>query len=171
MCTFGQISHKRVPQLAHHIVIGLDKESAELLPTVMKVTDVYCTQLKHETKELDLYCNTCSSLTCNKCVLKYHKDHNITPLFVIAEAHRDEMKKTYHSTLGMVSTLAGAIEADKKKMEQVETSKQEAAWVIEHAFGQLMETLEERKKTLLAELEAISLSKVTALNLQKEHVV
>ena len=72
MCTFGQISHKRVPQLAHHIVIGLDKESAELLPTVMKPTEVYCTQPKHETKELDLYCNTCSSLICNKCVLELH---------------------------------------------------------------------------------------------------
>ena len=64
------------------------------------------------------------------------------------------MKGTYHSALGMVSTLAGAIEANKKMMQQVETSKQKAALAIEHAFGQLMETLEERKKALLAELEA-----------------
>ena len=91
--------------------------TAELLPTVMKPTEVYCTQPKHETNKLDLYCNTCSSLTCNKCVLEYHKDHNITSLSFIAEAHRDERKGTYHSALGMMSTLAGAIEANKKMME------------------------------------------------------
>ena len=97
------------------------------------------------------------------------RNHNITPLSLIAEAHRDEMKGTYHSALGMVSTLAGAIEANRKMVQQVETFKQEAAVAIERAFGQLMETLEERKKALLAEMETIhSPTYVTALNLQKE---
>ena len=53
-------------------------------------------------------------------------------------------------------------------MQQVETSKQEAELAIIQTFKQLMETLEERKKVLLMELETITLSKTTSLTLQKE---
>ena len=166
LCKGAQNCHKRAPQLAYHNIIGLNKELTEVFPTVLRRSEIYCTQPKHETKELDLY--TCSSFTCNKCVLKYHKNHNLAPLSLIAEAHRDEMKEVLQSAHEVMSNLASAIEANKKMMQQVVTSKQEAALAIEHAFEQLMETLEERKKALLAELEAISLSKVTSLTLQKE---
>eukprot|EP00731_Ephydatia_muelleri_P008380 Em0004g718a len=54
-------------------------------------------------------------------------------------------------------------------IEQVEISKQTAFLAINQAFEILQQTLEERKKTLLSELEAILLSKTTALTLQKEH--
>ena len=50
----------------------------------------------------------------------------------------------------------------------METSKQEAELAIIQTFKQLMETLEERKKVLLMELETIALSKTTSLTLQKE---
>ena len=153
---FAQNCHELAPQLAYHNIIGLNKEPTELFPTVLRRNLLYSAQL--ETKELDLYCNTCS-------ILEYHKDHNITPLSLIAEAHQGEMKEALQSAHEVMSYLAGAIEANKKMMQQVETSKQEAPLAIEHAFGQLMETLEERKKALLAELETISLFKVTALNL------
>eukprot|EP00731_Ephydatia_muelleri_P007889 Em0004g227a len=53
-------------------------------------------------------------------------------------------------------------------IEQVEISKRNASLAINNAFETLQQTLEERKKTLLSELEAISLSKTTALTLQKE---
>ncbi|KAL5496807.1 hypothetical protein EMCRGX_G013167 [Ephydatia muelleri] len=53
-------------------------------------------------------------------------------------------------------------------IEQVEISSRNAFLAINQAFEILQQTLEERKKTLLSELEAISLSKTTALTLQKE---
>ena len=98
----------------------------------------------------------------------FHKDHNITELSTVAEADRDEMRGTRQCAQEVVSTLAGAIDANKKMMQQVETSKQEAELAIIQTFKQLMETLEERKKVLLMELETIALSKTTSLTLQKE---
>ena len=50
----------------------------------------------------------------------------------------------------------------------MEIFKRNASLAINNAFETLQQTLEERKKTLLSELEAISLSKTTALTLQKE---
>ena len=78
------------------------------------------------------------------------------------------MRGTLECAQEVVSTLAGAIDANKKMMQQVETSKQEAELVIIQTFKQLMETLEERKKVLLMELETIALSKTTSLTLEKE---
>ena len=71
----------------------------------------------------------------------------------------------------MASKLTSAIAANDKMAEQVETSRKNATLLINQAFEQLHQAIEERKKTLLSEMEAISLSKTTALSLQKEQLV
>ena len=168
MCKGGQECHNRVPYLSQHNVIGLDRESATLLPTLITPTEHHCSHPKHKKLELDLYCKTCTCFICQLCVIAVHKDHNITELSTVAEADRDEMRGTLQCAQEVVSTLAGAIDANKKMMQQVEMSKQEAELAIIQTFKQLMETLEEREKVLLMELETIALSKTTSLTLQKE---
>ena len=168
MCTFGQDCHNRVPHLSQHNVIGLDRESATLLPTLMKPTEHHCSYPKHKKRELDFYCKACNCFICQLCVMALHKDHSIAELSTVAEADRDEMRGTLQCAQELVSTLAGTIDASKMMIQQVETSKQEAELAIIQIFKQLMETLEERKKVLLMELETIALSKTTSLTLQRE---
>ena len=55
--------------------------------------------------------------------------------------------------------------------EQVGTSRENATRIITQAFEQLHQTIVERKKALLWHVEAISLSKTTALALQKEQLM
>ena len=114
MCTFGQECHNRALHLSQHNVIGLDRESSTLLPTLIKPTDHHCSK-------------TCSCVS------------------TVAEACRGEMRGTLQCAQEVVSTLAGAIDVNKKMIQQVETSKQEAKLAITQTFKQLMETLEERK--------------------------
>ena len=64
--------------------------------------------------------------------------------------------------------LTRAIDANDKMTEQVETSRENATLIITQAFEQLHQAIEERKKTLFSEREAIALSKTTALSLHKE---
>ena len=104
---------------------------------------------------------------CGDCTTVIHKDHNVTELSTVAEACRGEMSGTLQLVKG---TLDDTIDTNKKKMEQVETSKKEAELAIKQAFGQLHEMLGEREKALLSELEAITLSKTTFLILQKEQL-
>ena len=68
----------------------------------------------------------------------------------------------------VVTKLTGAIDENKRMIEQVEISKRNAFLAINQAFETLQQTLEDLKKTLLSEMEAISLSKTTALTHQKE---
>ena len=71
----------------------------------------------------------------------------------------------------VTSKLTRAIDANDKMAEQVETSRENVTLIITQAFEQLHITIEERKKTLLSEMEAISLSKTTALTLHKEQLM
>ena len=162
LCTFCHEHHKRNKILHHHQMVGLDQESVRLLPSIMTSTD------HHETK---IYCETCQHLVNRDSAPVLHNQHRFADICNIAKVHRDEMREALVCAQEMASKLTSAI-GDKDKMaEQVETSRKNATLLINQAFEQLHQAIEERKKTLLSEMEAISLSKTTALSLQKEQLV
>ena len=167
MCNFCHEYHKRHRKLSKHNMVGLDPEGAKQLQATMKPREYYCSQPNHEDNKLNFYCETCNLLVCLYCTTVAHKDHGVTELSTAAEAHRGDMRGTLQHVL---NTLAVAIDANKKSMKQVEISKQEAELTIKHAFEQLQETLEERKKALLSELENITLTLTTSLTLQSEQL-
>ena len=86
----------------------------------------------------------------------------------VAKTHQIEITGALEDAREVVAKLTGAMDENNRMIEQVEISKRNASLAINNAFETLQQTLEERKKTLLSELEAISLSKTTALTLQKE---
>ena len=171
LCTFCHEHHRRNKILRHHQMVGLDQESARLLPSIMTPTEYLCSQPHHQKKKLKFYCETCQCLVCRECTLVLHKDHRIGKVCNIAKVHREGMREALVCAQEMASKLTSAIGANDKMAEQVETSRENATLLINQAFEQLHQAIEERKKTLLSEMEAISLSKTTALSLQKEQLV
>eukprot|EP00731_Ephydatia_muelleri_P008503 Em0004g841a len=98
-----------------------------------------------------------------------HLGFEVEEISTVAKTHHHmEMTGALEDAKEVVTKLTGAIDENKRMIEQVEISKRNAFLAINQAFEILQQTLEERKKTLLSELEAISLSKTTALTLQKE---
>lgn len=168
MCSTGEYCHNRVPSLFHHSMVKLDKESAAILPTLIKPMEPICSQSGHKKLELDFYCKTCSCSICRCCTVAHHKDHSVTELSSIAEAFRGAMQGSLQRSQQVSTTLADAINTNVRMIHQLETSKQETEVSIGKAFEQLLVKLEERKKTLLSELEATLLSKTLSLTLQKE---
>ena len=167
MCIFCHQHHKSHPKLSKHNMVGLDQEGAKQLQTTMKPRDHYCSQPNHEDNKLNFYCETCKLLVCRDCTTVAHKDHGVSEVSTVAEAHRGDMRRTLQHVQG---TLAGAIGANEKTMKLVETSKHEAEQAINVAFEQLLERLVERKKALLSEMESIALTQTTSLTLQKEQL-
>ena len=145
----------------------LDQEGAKHVQTTMKPKEYYCSQPNHEDNKLNFYCETCNLLVCLYCTEVAHKDHGVTEISTAAEAHRGNMRGTLQC---VQDTLAGAIDANKKTMKQVETSKHEAELAINQTFEKLCEKLEERKKALLSELENIVVTQTTFLTFQKEQL-
>ena len=89
----------------------------------------------------------------------------------IAKVNREAMWEELVCAQEVTSKLTRAIDANDKMAEQVETSRENATLIITQAFEQLHQTIEERKKTLLSEMEAIALSKTIALSLLKEQLM
>ena len=171
LCTFCHEHHKHSKILRHHQMVGLDQESVRLLPSIMTPTEHLCSQPHHQKEELKFFCETCQCLVCRDCTLVLHKDHRIAEVCNIAKVHRDGMREALVCAQEMASKLTSAIGANDKMAEQVETSRENATLLINQAFEQFHQAIEERKKTLLSEMGAISLSKTTALSLQKEQLV
>ena len=170
LCTFCHGNHKNNMFYCHQIV-GLDKESLKLLPSIMTPTKHLCSQPHHQKEELKFYCETCQCLACRDCILVLHKDHRIAELCNIAKVNRDEMRKALVCAKEVTSKLTSAIDAHDKMAEQVEISRENVTLLIDQAFEQLHHTIEKRKKALLSDMEAILVSKATALTLQKEQFV
>ena len=168
LCAFCLEHHKRNRMWSKHKIVGLDQEGARQLHTTMKPGDHYCSQPNHEDNKLNFYCETCSLLVCLHCTTVTHKSHSVKEISTVAKTHQIEISGALEDANEVVTKLTGAIDENKRMIEQVEISNRTAFLAINQAFEILQQTLEERKKTLLSELEAISLSKTTALTLQKE---
>ena len=166
LCTFCHEHHKSSKIFQHHQVVGLNQESVRLLPSIMTPTQHLFSQSHHG----NFYCEICQCLVRDS-TLVLHKDHRIAEVCKIAEFHRDGMREVLVCAQEMASKLTSAIGAKDKMAEQVETSRENATLLINQAFEQLHLAIEERRKTLLSEMEAISLSKIAALTLQKEQLV
>ena len=167
LCKHCHDHHKRSRHLSKHNMVGLDQEGARQLHSTMKPRDYYCSQPNHDS-ELITYCETCSVLVCLHCITATHKSHTVMDISTVAKTHQMDITGTLEVAKEMVTKLIGAIDGNNRVIEQVEISKRNAFLAINQAFERLQQTLEESKKTLLSELEAISLSKTTALTLQKE---
>ena len=171
LCTFCHEYHKSSKIFQHHQLVGLNQESARLLPSIMTPTEHLCSQPCHGNLASKFYCETCHCLICSDCTLVLHKNHRIAEVCNIAKVCRDEMREALVCAQEMTSKLTSAIGDKDKIEEQVEISRENATLLINQAFEQLHQAMEERKKTLLSVLEAISLFKTTALSLQKEQLV
>ena len=159
-------------QLSKHCMVELNQEGAKQLQITMKPRDHYSSQPNHEDNKLPLYCETCKCLipTYKDFNPIAHKDHSITELSTVAEMHRREIEEALEDADKIVTVVTGAIDGNGEMMQEVEISKMNALLTINQGFEILQQTLEERKKILLSEVEAISLSKTTALTLQKEQL-
>ena len=170
LCKHCEDHHRSGRQLSKHDIVGLDQVGAKHLLAIMKPREYYCTQPNHEENKIHSYCQTCQCLihVCGDGVPVAHKDHSITELSTIAKNHRDSIQKVLANARETVARVTGAIDANNKVREHVTLSKMKAHEAIDQAFETLQQALELRKTTLLSELESISLSKTTALTLQKE---
>ena len=131
----------------------LTKVGVNALPSIMKPIGCLCSQPHREKEELKLLCETCQLLTCSDCTLILHKDHKIAEICNVAKVHRDATREALVWAEELTAKLTIAIEEIGKMAEKVENSNGNATLIITQAFEQLQQTIEERKKALLSEME------------------
>ena len=121
-------------------------------------------------KEFIIYCETCSNLVCQDCIIGDHRDHTHNArLPNIAGSHRDDISRLLTSAQMVIEKLTGAIGDNNRALERVEVCEETVSTTIRETFKELHQTLEDRMNEMLRELHEDSLSKKTALGLQKEN--
>eukprot|EP00731_Ephydatia_muelleri_P000327 Em0001g327a len=149
----------------------IPEDGVNTLLSTMKPTEHICTQHHHDTEELTFFCETCQLLTCRECTLILHKDHRTADMCNISKVNRNAMREALVCAQEVTSKLTRAIDANDKMAEQIETTRKNVTLIITQRFEQLHQTIEDRKKTLLSEMEVLSLSKTAALAIQKEQLM
>eukprot|EP00731_Ephydatia_muelleri_P000339 Em0001g339a len=167
----GQCLHKEMEKSGSKQNMEIAGCEVNALSSMLNPTEHLKSQPHHETEELKFFCETCQLLTCINCTLDLHKDHRIADMCNIAKVNREAIREELVCAQEVTSKLTRAIDANDKMAEQVETSRENVTLIITQAFEQLHQTIEERKKTLLSDMEALALSKTTAQTLHKKQLM
>eukprot|EP00731_Ephydatia_muelleri_P008023 Em0004g361a len=162
-----------LPQNLH---LGFEVEVAGYTSKMVNNSEVCCDECVDGRNGLaEVFCCICRQFLCKLC-RDYHSSSRRFSKHIIVLLDQEGARQL-HTTMKPSDHYCSQPNHDGNEylycennnmIEQVEISKNNASLAINKAFKILHQTLEERKKTLLSELEAISLSKTTALTLQKE---
>ena len=158
-------NHKRARNFRLHNVLPLGKKVDRELLLAIKPS---CSS---HNKEFIIYCETCSCLICQDCITSDHRDHIHNTKFPnIAKYLQYDISKLLTSAQKVMEKLTCAIDDNNRALEQVEVCEKTVSKTIRETFKELHQTLEDRMNELLRELHEDSLSKKTALGLQKEEL-
>ena len=126
----------------------------------------------HEHRELELYCETCGELICNKCALKggKHHSHDYEELNVAFEKYKKEItsslepmekqKTTIKKALALIEQCHGAISNQRAAIEDN----------IHVTFRRLREVLTVRETELIGQLHKTTQEKLKGLAAQRDQI-
>ena len=166
MCT---TIHSEWDVFTKHEVVALEQleNKVKQVDTLKKVT-LYCSL--HESKELELYCETCEELICHNCTVKKHKDHQYDLVGDTFDAHKAEITesvKLIESQLNVVSKSLDEIDLRSKELnDHREANKAD----VQQEVQQLHDWIEKRKIELFSQIDQQTDVKLKNLVAQKDEV-
>ncbi|KAL5481344.1 hypothetical protein EMCRGX_G021482 [Ephydatia muelleri] len=159
--------HKRHRTFKQHEVVTLGEDATTCLMAILKPKQPLCPEPAHE-DVLKFYCQTCNKLVCRECTVINHKDHRQVEVASEAEAQRGELRGIVESSTDIEEKLTVAIERGTTMLEFVDTTRQEVTARIDEAFDKLHQALEEKRLSLLATTNDITLYRASQLSTQKQ---
>ena len=161
--------HQFFDELSSHEVIGLDKLMGDLIKVVPPQKKVlYCS--KHEGKELELFCETCSKLICHNCTTKIHKGHSCDVVSDTFETHKAEVVASLKPVQQQLKMVKEALEQVNLRRKQV-TDQQANVEAEISAFAQkLIAAVNTKKQALFQELAKTTHQKLKTLSTQEDEI-
>lgn len=176
LCEFCAQAHKRQRKTSSHALTP-----AETLPQSVVLHSVLNGISKprqgqpprcetHTSHLLSLFCNSCSVPVCQMCTMGEHLEHTFVPLDSVTKQQEEIVRNVLTRTKPFLVSLNDSM----KNIEYVTTSVQERAQVVAaeicDSIDERMRALQEHKRALLAQLDAIKTQKVNTLHQQLEEL-
>ncbi|KAK2917226.1 hypothetical protein Q8A73_003972 [Channa argus] len=123
----------------------------------------------HEDERINIYCVSCQTPTCSMCkVFGQHKDCEVSPLDVVYQSQRDELR----TAAELLATGNGCVQAAMAQMDDTCKLIRENGERVRRRLGEnfdlLYAIMEERKGQLLERISQEERDKLSALGVLKE---
>ena len=141
-----------------------DRLKSTVLSTLAAVEGPSCDT--HE-QPLRMYCFKCSSLICNDCRLKDHKDHEFEFTSIVARDTRKKIKEKLQPLVEGVSELERTSEEIEDEVSKLECQGDTLKEATAAHFENLRAILKERELAMFAEINQIVGEKKASLLQQK----
>ena len=112
-------THSEWKEFSQHEVVSVEEIESNVKQLVPpKKVVLHCPQ--HQSKELDLYCETCEELICLHCTVKKHKDHQYDLVVDTFETHKAEMTAAVEPIENHISIASEALEQLRARLQELD---------------------------------------------------
>ena len=161
--------HTLWEDLTSHEVISLDKLTGDvtrMVPPQKKV--LYCS--KHEGKELELFCETCSELICHNCATKIYKGHNCDVVSDTFETHKAELVASMAPVRQQLSIVRESLKQLELRCKAITDNQAAVEGEIAAFTEKLIATVTAKKAALIRELAKTTDKKLNSLSSQEDEM-
>ena len=131
---------------------------------------------EHDGREIELYCKTCESAICYKCIKKgdKHHNHDYEELNEAFKKYKVELMSLMEPTEKQLTIIKKALAQFNARHEEI-TKQQEAVegdinLTFQQVCKQLLEALDSRKDELISQLDSLTQIKLKSLAAQKDQL-
>lgn len=170
LCEFCERTHQRQWKTSEHPLIPVQGKTPLMhrCTSNVSVHPKFCES--HPNEYLRLFCNSCNVPICQECSVDEHHDHKFLPLDDV----NMQCSEIIESLLGQTPPLITALNESMKSIEFMLSSIQDRAEVVAHdicdSIDARMRALQEHKRSLLNQLDAIKQCKENILERQLEEM-
>ena len=124
-------------------------EETSINNTVKNNQVEYCN--KHKEKEIEFFCQTCTTAVCSKCIFETHNGHHLTLLEDMSTIIKNNVED-----FGKILKNLEKVNEDNQtnaenKMDDVEKQKVNQIQMVTKSFDEIMKKIEEKKNLIIEE--------------------
>ena len=145
-------THSEWKEFSQHEVVSVEEIESNVSKLVPpKKVVLHCHQ--HQSKELELYCETCEELICLHCTVKKHKDHHYDLVVDTFETHKAEMMAAVEPFENHVSIASEALEQLRARLQELDDQGADIKADIQRQIERFHELIEARKVELFNKVD------------------
>ena len=168
LCEFCEQAHKRQRLTSDHPVVPVEGGSPKLPFESPNHHPELCEV--HPNEHLKLYCETCEIPVCQECSVEDHQDHALLPLEDVNMQYSEIIQNLLTRTKPVVSGLKESMLNIEFLLGNVQERADVVANEICDSIDARMRALQDHKRSLLNQLDAIKQHKESTLEFQYERL-
>ena len=169
VCDRCKECHQFFKELTSHEIVSLNELTGELTSVVPPQKKVLLCP-RHEGKQLELFCETCSELVCHNCTTKIHKGHSCDVVSDTFETHKAEILSSLKPIQQQLATVKQAREQVTLRHKGI--TDQQAALEVEIVsfVEKMIAAINSKKQALMEGLAETTHHKLKTLSSQEDEI-